>query len=35
VETQPIKIDFSEGSIVMLNACLAVIMFGVALGIKM
>lgn len=34
METQPIKIDFSEGSIIVLNACLALIMFGVALGIK-
>lgn len=34
MEDQPINIDFSEGSIVVLNACLALIMFGVALGIK-
>ncbi|MEJ1240358.1 bile acid:sodium symporter family protein [Chryseolinea sp. T2] len=35
METQPIDIDFSEGSIVVLNACLALIMFGVALDIKL
>jgi BASS family bile acid:Na+ symporter len=35
LETQPINIDFSEGSILVLNACLALIMFGVALGIKL
>lgn len=34
METPPINIDFSEGSVVVLNACLALIMFGVALGIK-
>lgn len=35
LEAQPINIDFSEGSIVVLNACLALIMFGVALDIKL
>ena len=35
METQPITINFSEGSILVLNACLALIMFGVALEIKM
>ncbi len=34
METAPIKINFSEGSITVLNVCLALIMFGVALGIK-
>lgn len=34
METASIQIDFSEGSILVLNACLALIMFGVALGIK-
>jgi BASS family bile acid:Na+ symporter len=34
LETDPIRINFSEGSITVLNGCLALIMFGVALGIK-
>ncbi|MEO5977686.1 MAG: bile acid:sodium symporter family protein [Chryseolinea sp.] len=34
METDPIRIDFSEESITLLNGCLALIMFGVALGIK-
>lgn len=34
METQPITINFSEGSVTVLNGCLALIMFGVALGIK-
>lgn len=35
METEPIKINFSEASLTVLNACLALIMFGVALGIKL
>lgn len=34
METGPIQINFSEGSLTLLNACLALIMFGVALSIK-
>jgi BASS family bile acid:Na+ symporter len=34
LEPEPISINFSEGSVTVLNACLALIMFGVALGIK-
>jgi bile acid:Na+ symporter, BASS family len=34
LETEPIRINFSEGSLTVLNGCLALIMFGVALGIK-
>jgi bile acid:Na+ symporter, BASS family len=34
LEAEPITINFSQGSLTVLNACLALIMFGVALGIK-
>ena len=34
LETSPIRINFSEDSLTVLNACLALIMFGVALRIK-
>lgn len=34
METDPIRISFSESSVTALNVCLAFIMFGVALGIK-
>lgn len=34
METESIKINFSPGSLTVLNGCLALIMFGVALGIK-
>ncbi|MEO7992252.1 MAG: bile acid:sodium symporter family protein [Chryseolinea sp.] len=35
METEPITINFSEGSLTVLNVCLALIMFGVALSIKL
>ncbi len=35
METEPITINFSEGSLSILNVCLALIMFGVALSIKL
>ncbi len=35
METDPITINFSEGSLTVLNVCLALIMFGVALSIKL
>jgi len=35
LETEPITINFSEGSLTVLNVCLALIMFGVALSIKL
>jgi bile acid:Na+ symporter, BASS family len=35
LETEPITISFSEGSLTVLNVCLALIMFGVALSIKL
>jgi bile acid:Na+ symporter, BASS family len=35
LETEPITIHFSEGSLTVLNVCLALIMFGVALSIKL
>jgi BASS family bile acid:Na+ symporter len=34
LETETITINFSEGSLTALNGCLALIMFGVALGIE-
>lgn len=34
METEPITINFSQESLTVLNGCLALIMFGVALGIK-
>jgi len=34
LEAEPITINFSQGSLTVLNICLALIMFGVALGIK-
>jgi len=35
LEAEPITINFSEGSLTVLNICLALIMFGVALSIKL
>ncbi|HPH46410.1 MAG TPA: bile acid:sodium symporter family protein [Chryseolinea sp.] len=35
METEAITINFSEGSLTVLNICLALIMFGVALSIKL